>query len=120
MQVYDRAVSGPPPPLASYLLPWSFASYSLGLPTRVAQKSCLTGRCVLIRLLAIHMYRFGIIFRPSPRQSDAMIVAGTLTNKMAPALRKVYDQMPGKIRGGTAGHLEATSRPNSAAVALLF
>ena len=36
--------------------------------------------------------RFGIIFRPSPRQSDVMIVAGTLTNKMAPALRKVYDQ----------------------------
>ena len=38
--------------------------------------------------------RFGILFRPSPRQSDCMIVAGTLTNKMAPALRKVYDQMP--------------------------
>ncbi|CAL9187040.1 unnamed protein product [Musa hybrid cultivar] len=38
--------------------------------------------------------RFGGIFRPSPRQSDCMIVAGTLTNKMAPALRKVYDQMP--------------------------
>ena len=38
--------------------------------------------------------RFGIIYRPSPRQSDVMIVAGTLTNKMAPALRKVYDQMP--------------------------
>jgi NADH-quinone oxidoreductase subunit B len=37
--------------------------------------------------------RFGMIFRPSPRQSDVMIVAGTLTNKMAPALRKVYDQM---------------------------
>ena len=32
--------------------------------------------------------RFGVIFRPSPRQSDVMIVAGTLTNKMAPALRK--------------------------------
>jgi NADH-quinone oxidoreductase subunit B len=32
--------------------------------------------------------------RASPRQSDVMIVAGTLTNKMAPALRKVYDQMP--------------------------
>ncbi len=31
--------------------------------------------------------------RPSPRQSDVMIVAGTLCNKMAPALRKVYDQM---------------------------
>lgn len=38
--------------------------------------------------------RFGSFFRPSPRQSDVMIVAGTLTNKMAPALRKVYDQMP--------------------------
>jgi len=38
--------------------------------------------------------QFGLLFRPSPRQSDVMIVAGTLTNKMAPALRKVYDQMP--------------------------
>lgn len=37
--------------------------------------------------------RFGMIFRPSPRQSDLMIVAGTLCNKMAPALRKVYDQL---------------------------
>lgn len=37
--------------------------------------------------------RFGILFRPSPRQSDVMIVAGTLCNKMAPALRRVYDQM---------------------------
>eukprot|EP00900_Chrysochromulina_parva_P023161 jgi/Chrpa1/5479/Chrysochromulina_OHIO_Genome00002925-RA len=40
------------------------------------------------------MDRFGIVFRASPRQADVMIVAGTLTNKMAPALRKVYDQMP--------------------------
>jgi NADH-quinone oxidoreductase subunit B len=39
------------------------------------------------------MDRFGVVFRPSPRQSDVMIVAGTLTNKMAPALRRVYDQM---------------------------
>ena len=37
--------------------------------------------------------RFGIVFRASPRQSDIMIVSGTLVNKMAPALRKVYDQM---------------------------
>jgi NADH-quinone oxidoreductase subunit B len=37
--------------------------------------------------------RFGVIYRASPRQSDVMIVAGTLVNKMAPALRKVYDQM---------------------------
>ena len=39
------------------------------------------------------MDRLGLVFRPSPRQSDVMIVAGTLCNKMAPALRKVYDQM---------------------------
>jgi NADH-quinone oxidoreductase subunit B len=38
--------------------------------------------------------RFGAAPRGSPRQSDVMIVAGTLTNKMAPAMRKVYDQMP--------------------------
>ncbi|MBC3875443.1 NuoB/complex I 20 kDa subunit family protein [Undibacterium flavidum] len=39
------------------------------------------------------MERFGMIPRASPRQADLMIVAGTLTNKMAPALRKIYDQM---------------------------
>jgi NADH-quinone oxidoreductase subunit B len=38
--------------------------------------------------------RFGAAPRASPRQSDVMIVAGTLCNKMAPALRRVYDQMP--------------------------
>src|SRR6202022_2104346 len=37
--------------------------------------------------------RFGVVFRASPRQSDVLSVAGTLCNKMAPALRKVYDQM---------------------------
>jgi len=40
------------------------------------------------------MDRYGIVFRASPRQADVIIVAGTLTNKMAPAFRKVYDQMP--------------------------
>jgi NADH:ubiquinone oxidoreductase subunit B-like Fe-S oxidoreductase len=38
--------------------------------------------------------RQGIIFRASPRQADVMIVAGTVTNKMALALRQLYDQMP--------------------------
>ena len=37
--------------------------------------------------------RFGMMPRASPRQADLMIVAGTVTNKMAPALRKLYDQM---------------------------
>jgi NADH-quinone oxidoreductase B subunit len=38
--------------------------------------------------------RFGIIFRGSPRQADVVIVAGTVTKKMAPIVRRVYDQMP--------------------------
>ncbi len=38
--------------------------------------------------------RFGVIFRATPRQSDVMIVAGTVTHKMGSVLRKVYDQMP--------------------------
>jgi NADH-quinone oxidoreductase subunit B len=38
--------------------------------------------------------RFGTIFRNSPRQSDCMIVSGTVTKKMAPVLRRLYDQMP--------------------------
>lgn len=37
--------------------------------------------------------RFGVIFRATPRQSDLIIVAGTLTNKMAPALRRLYEQI---------------------------
>lgn len=40
------------------------------------------------------MDRFGVVFRASPRQADVMIVAGTLTNKMAPALRKVRKGPP--------------------------
>lgn len=54
--------------------------------------------CCAVEMIHAYMPRYdldrlGIIPRPSPRQSDVMIVAGTLCNKMAPALRKVYDQM---------------------------
>ena len=54
--------------------------------------------CCAVEMIHAYMSRydldrFGVLPRGSPRQSDVMIVAGTLTNKMAPALRKVYDQM---------------------------
>lgn len=39
------------------------------------------------------MDRFGVVFRATPRQADCIIVAGTVTNKMAPALRRIYDQL---------------------------
>src|SRR3990172_4601172 len=38
--------------------------------------------------------RFGVVFRASPRQSDLMIVAGTLTHKMADRVKRLYEQMP--------------------------
>lgn len=55
--------------------------------------------CCAIEMMHVSMPRYdqdrlGIIFRASPRQADIMIVAGTVTNKMGPALRQCYDQMP--------------------------
>ena len=55
--------------------------------------------CCAIEMIATYMShydldRFGIVPWPSPRQSDVMIVAGTVTKKMAPAVKLLYDQMP--------------------------
>ncbi|KAL3295703.1 NADH-quinone oxidoreductase [Colletotrichum asianum] len=55
--------------------------------------------CCGVEMMHVSMPRYdqdrlGIIFRASPRQADVMIVAGTVTNKMAPAVRQCYDQMP--------------------------
>ena len=56
--------------------------------------ACCAVEMIHVNMPRYDMERFGAAPRASPRQSDVMIVAGTLTNKMAPALRKVYDQMP--------------------------
>ncbi len=55
--------------------------------------------CCAIEMIATYMPhhdldRFGIVPWPSPRQSDVMIVAGTVTKKMAPAVKLLYEQMP--------------------------
>jgi len=56
--------------------------------------------CCAIEMMSTGASRFDIarfgaeVFRPSPRQSDVMIVAGRVSQKMAPVLRRLYDQMP--------------------------
>lgn len=56
--------------------------------------------CCAIEMMAagasrFDLDRFGIgVFRPAPRQADVMIVAGTISKKMAPAIATLYDQMP--------------------------
>ena len=56
--------------------------------------------CCAIEMMATGAARFDLarfgaeVFRPSPRQSDVMIVAGTISKKMAPAVETLYDQMP--------------------------
>ncbi len=56
--------------------------------------------CCAIEMISASMSRFdsaerfGMLFRASPRQADCIIIAGTVTRKMAPIIRRLYDQMP--------------------------
>ena len=56
--------------------------------------------CCAIEMMATGASRFDLarfgaeVFRPSPRQSDVMIVSGTINKKIAPAVQTLYDQMP--------------------------
>jgi len=56
--------------------------------------------CCAIEMIAASMARFdlaerfGMLYRASPRQADMMFIAGTVTKKMAPVIRTLYDQMP--------------------------
>lgn len=56
--------------------------------------------CCAIEMMSVGGARYDIsrfgyeVFRASPRQADVMIVAGTVTRKMGPTLRRIYDQMP--------------------------
>ncbi len=80
---------------AVFLYPWAILYKKLGVFGLVEM-----GLFIVILFVratgASHndLDRFGIIFRASPRQSDCIIIAGTVTKKMLPVIRTVYEQMP--------------------------
>ncbi|MFC1837921.1 NADH-quinone oxidoreductase subunit B, partial [Thermodesulfobacteriota bacterium] len=67
--------------------------------------------CCAIEMMATGAARFDLarfgaeVFRPSPRQCDVMIVAGTISKKMEPAVKTLYDQMPTKMRISTKSRI---------------
>ena len=72
--------------------------------------------CCAIEMIATYMAhhdldRFGIVPWPSPRQCDVMIVAGTVTKKMAPAVKLLYEQMPNPKWVISHGRLRHQRRP---------
>src|SRR6202007_1490647 len=78
-------------PAADDLITWARTGSLMWMTFGLA---CCAVEMIQAAMPRYDVERFGFAPRASPRQSDVMIVAGTLVNKMAPALRKVYDQMP--------------------------
>ncbi len=72
------------------LVSWARTSSMWGLTFGLA---CCGVEMIHCWMSRYDLDRFGVAPMPSPRSADVMIVAGTLCNKMAPALRKIYDQM---------------------------
>ncbi len=77
-------------PMAEHVINWGRASSLWPMTFGLA--------CCAIEMISAACSRWdtdrlGVVFRPSPRQSDVMIVAGTMTKKIAPAVKRLYDQM---------------------------
>ncbi len=56
--------------------------------------ACCSAEMAHARSSCYDLERFGTMFVPSPSQADLLILAGVVTNKMAPVIRNIYDQMP--------------------------
>src|SRR4051794_41463269 len=76
---------------ADDLITWARTGSLMWMPFGLA---CCAVEMMQMSMPGYDAGRFGFAPRATPRQSDVVIVAGALTNKMAPALRKGYDQMP--------------------------
>lgn len=105
MAAQDRPVTPPIAPTTGYVdrpvLPLGPAEKFLDLCRAMSLWPMTFGlACCAIEMMAAGMARFDLsrfgaeVFRPSPRQADLMIVAGTVTRKLAPAVIRLYEQMP--------------------------